>query len=104
MTAAPPYPRAERLDIVDELHGRTVADPYRWLEDPDDPRTRAWSAAQDQIARGHLDALPGRDRFAAALDELMAAGWVGVPSRWRQTRRWKACSPAGTSSGATIRT
>ena len=61
MTAAPAYPQAERLDLVDHLHGRPVADPYRWLEDPDDPRTREWSAAQDALARAHLDALPGRD-------------------------------------------
>ena len=75
MTAAPPYPRTERLDVVDHLHGHAVADPYRWLEDPDDPRTRAWSTAQDQLARGHLDALPGRDRFAASLDALKETGF-----------------------------
>ncbi len=43
----PAYPTAERLDLVKELHGRRVADPYRWLEDPGDPRTVAWSHAQD---------------------------------------------------------
>src|SRR5437763_4269767 len=31
------YPCAPRQDIVEDLHGHTVADPYRWLEDPDDP-------------------------------------------------------------------
>jgi len=98
VTAAPAYPRAERLDLVDELHGLAVADPYRWLEDPDDPRTRAWAAAQDQIARGHLDALPGRDRFAAALDELMAAGWVGVPV-WRAGRRFAMRREPGQEHG-----
>jgi prolyl oligopeptidase len=98
VTAAPAYPRAERLDLVDELHGLAVADPYRWLEDPDDPRTGAWAAAQDQIARGHLDALPGRDRFAAALDELMAAGWVGVPV-WRAGRRFAMRREPGQEHG-----
>jgi prolyl oligopeptidase len=87
VTAAPAYPRAERLDVVDHLHGRDVADPYRWLEDPDDPRTRAWSAAQDELARAHLDALPGRDALAATLHDLIAAGSVGVPV-WRAGRRF----------------
>jgi prolyl oligopeptidase len=87
VTAAAPYPRAERLDLVETLHGHAVADPYRWLEDPADPRTRAWSATQDTIARAHLDALPGRDRFAAALDALMATGFAGVPV-WRAGRRF----------------
>ena len=74
MTAAPAYPPAERLDLVDHLHGRAVADPYRWLEDPDDPRTREWAAAQDALARAHLDALPGREHLAATLGTLTAAG------------------------------
>ena len=56
---SPPYPPAERLDLVETLHGHRVADPYRWLEDADDPRTQAWSAAQDGLARTHLE-LPNR--------------------------------------------
>ena len=105
MTTAPAYPRAERLDLVDHLHGRAVADPYRWLEDPDDPRTREWSTAQDTLARAHLDALPGsgivyaltvsaaldalpgRDRLATTLAALAEAGWVGAPV-WRAGRRF----------------
>ncbi len=44
------YPEAPRLDLVEDLHGHSVADPYRWLEDGDDPRTMAWSEAQDDLA------------------------------------------------------
>jgi prolyl oligopeptidase len=32
--ARPDYPPAERLGLVEQLHGFEVADPYRWLEDP----------------------------------------------------------------------
>jgi prolyl oligopeptidase len=98
VTAAPAYPRAERLDLVDHLHGRPVADPYRWLEDPDDPRTREWSAAQDTLARAHLDALPGRDRLAATLGALTDAGWVGVPV-WRAGRRFASRREPGQEHG-----
>jgi prolyl oligopeptidase len=79
------YPPAERLDLVEELHGHRVADPYRWLEDPTDPRTVAWSAAQDALTREHLEALPGRAAFAADLRTLLAAGSVSVPL-WRAGR------------------
>ncbi len=62
MTAAPAYPPAERLDLVDHLHGRRVADPYRWLEDPDDPRTLGRGRPRRTRWRdSYLDALPGRD-------------------------------------------
>ena len=98
MTTAPAYPRAERLDLVDHLHGRAVADPYRWLEDPDDPRTREWSTAQDALARAHLDALPGRDRLATTLGALAEAGWVGAPV-WRAGRRFATRREPGQEHG-----
>ena len=79
------YPDAERLDLVEDLHGHSVPDPYRWLEDPADPRTVAWSVAQDGLARAHLDRLPGRDRLATHLHDLLSAGSVSVPL-WRAGR------------------
>ena len=78
-------PTAPRLDLVEVLHGREVADPYRWLEDAASPQTRAWSAAQDRLVRAHLDALPGRERLARRLEELLATGTVGTPA-WRGGR------------------
>jgi prolyl oligopeptidase len=79
------YPGAERLDLVEDLHGHPIADPYRWLEDAQDPRTVDWSAAQDTLTRSTLDALPGRERFAESLRALLAAGSVSVPL-WRAGR------------------
>ena len=63
----PDYPPAERLDLVERLHGHEIADPYRWLEDDEDPRTAAWTAAQDALATEHLAALPLRGQFADRL-------------------------------------
>lgn len=79
------YPDAPRLDLVEHLHGHVVPDPYRWLEDPTDPRTEQWSAAQDVLTREQLDALPGRDELAAELTRLLASGSVSVPV-WRAGR------------------
>ncbi|WP_285601067.1 prolyl oligopeptidase family serine peptidase [Kineosporia sp. NBRC 101731] len=76
---------AERLDLVDELHGQPVPDPYRWLEDASDERTQKWSQQQDELfAAGSAD-WPGRERIGARLGELMGAGVAGVPI-WRGRR------------------
>jgi prolyl oligopeptidase len=88
------YPDAERLDLAEEIHGHLVADPYRWLEDRDDPRTRAWCAAQDELfarwqARWRGDG--ACERLRRRLAELADAGSVSVPAwrgeRWFFTRR-----------------
>src|SRR6476661_7531070 len=79
------YPDADRLELVEDLHGHSVADPYRWLEDGDDPRTQEWTEAQDALTAEVLDALPMRAEFAARLEELVHAGAVGVPA-WRGGR------------------
>jgi prolyl oligopeptidase len=82
------YPAAERLDLVEDLHGHRVADPYRWLEDAEDPRTKEWSVAQDELfARQLADVAPARERFRAMLDELERAGIVSAPV-WRGDRRF----------------
>jgi prolyl oligopeptidase len=83
----PAYPAAERLDLVEQLSGHPVADPYRWLEDPADPRTVAWSDAQDELFREQADGWPGREAIRERIRELLSAGVVGVPV-WRGGRRF----------------
>lgn len=79
------YPDAERTDVSDLLHGRRVDDPYRWLEDADDPATVSWTQEQDDLARAWLDALPGRPEAADRMRSLLRAGSVSAPV-WRAGR------------------
>jgi prolyl oligopeptidase len=82
------YPPAERLDLVEELPappGVPVADPYRWLEQADDERTRAWAAAQDDLVASHRAGWTSRAHFAGRVLELLGAGVVGPPV-WRGER------------------
>ncbi len=86
------YPPAERLEVVEALpvgaspqDQQQVADPYRWLEDPRDPRTAAWSAAQDALCAAHRETWPGREHLTHRLGELAAIGSVGPPV-WRGER------------------
>ncbi|HKA98465.1 MAG TPA: prolyl oligopeptidase family serine peptidase [Streptosporangiaceae bacterium] len=79
------YPAARRSDVVEQLAGRRVADPYRWLEDPDSAESRAWLAAQDELAAGYLAALPARAALAERIAGLAATGLVSSPV-WRGER------------------
>ncbi|MGC5010354.1 prolyl oligopeptidase family serine peptidase [Streptosporangium sp. DT93] len=81
------HPPAERRPVVDHLHGHAVPDPYRWLEDPADPETRSWSAAQEELWRAHAEELPGRDLWRSRVAALTGAGSAGTPA-WRGESRF----------------
>lgn len=68
-----PAPSAPRQPVSDTYHGVTVTDPYRWLEDWNDPRVRQWSADQDRYARAYLDALPYRQAIYDRLYQQISA-------------------------------
>jgi prolyl oligopeptidase len=82
-----PYPEAPRLDTVEQVHGRQVADPYRYLEDPEDPRTVEWSAAQDALLAAERAGWPGQDMLRDRLVALLGAGVVSAPA-WRGERQF----------------
>lgn len=84
------YPEAERLDLVEEIHGHQVADPYRWLEDFDEPRTRDWCAQQDELFgkwRARSLDNPAAGRLRRRLAALADVGSVSVPV-WRGERQF----------------
>ncbi|MYS11905.1 S9 family peptidase, partial [Streptomyces sp. SID6041] len=74
-----PYPQAERLDVVEELHGVRVPDPYRWLEEADTAATRRWSAEQEALYAVERAAWPGRERWEAEVAALGAGVRVRTP-------------------------
>jgi prolyl oligopeptidase len=73
-------------DLVEDLHGRRVADPYRWLEDLDSDETRAWVAAQNAVTEAHLDAVEVRGHVREVVASLWDHPRRGVP--FRRDRRW----------------
>jgi len=73
------YPTAKTVDQVDDYHGTKVADPYRWLEEPDSPETKAWVTAQNEITNAWLDTVPERSRIKERLTNLWNYEKFGVP-------------------------
>ncbi len=80
------YPSARRLDLTEDIGGHQVSDPYRWLEDDTGDERGGWLAAQAELFGSYREEeLPGRDRLAAQVRELLSTGYVGTPV-WRGER------------------
>jgi len=79
--AHPSYPAPPTTDQVDDYHGTTVADPYRWLEALEGDSVRAWTSAQNQVSRPFLDALPARGAIERRLTELWNNERRGAPAK-----------------------
>lgn len=77
------YPAAPRLELVEDHFGVKVADPYRWLENDlrTDPAVRDWVSGENALARGYLDALPGREVLRERMEALFSHGRYTVPRK-----------------------
>ena len=63
-------PVAEIRNVPTTLHGSTVNDPYRWMEDSKSAQSLAWLKGQGDAARQLLDRIEGRDALAQRLAQL----------------------------------
>ena len=73
------YPVAPTSNHVDDYNGVKVADPYRALEDPDSPESRAWIEAENKITFDFLKTIPERDGIKKRLTEIWDYERFGVP-------------------------
>jgi prolyl oligopeptidase len=76
----PVYPATPSHDTTEVLHGETIADPYRWLEDGDTPETRDWTDRQNALTQTYLSSVPGRERIRNRLEKLLGIGVLGAPT------------------------
>ncbi|GAB3209442.1 prolyl oligopeptidase family serine peptidase [Marinactinospora endophytica] len=94
MTHAPSRPSAvARRDTVTELlHGHTVADPYRWLEDGHSPECAAWLENQERLFAEAAPTWPHRAAWRRLLRDAAGVGSslspVSSPPLWRRGRRF----------------
>lgn len=79
-------PKTRTVDQVDDFFGTAVPDPYRWLEDTDDPEVVAWLKQQGERSREYLGALRNRAAITAALDRVVRLPHSGLPLH--RGKRW----------------
>jgi len=73
------YPSTRKADQIDDYHGTKVADPYRWLEDPDSEETKAWVEGQNKVTFGYLAEIPVREQIKQRLTQLWNYEKYGIP-------------------------
>lgn len=90
-TTAPKPPETKKVAFTETLHGVTISDPYRWLEDQESPETRKWIDEQNAYTHSIIDRYPGRDDLKKQISSLLRIDTIGSPAhrgdRYFFTRR-----------------
>jgi prolyl oligopeptidase len=73
------YPKAKKVEQVDDYHGTKVADPYRGLEDPDSTDTQTWVEAENKVTFPFLESIPQRKAIQNRLTAMWNYERYGVP-------------------------
>lgn len=77
------YPSTKKVDVVDELHGVRVPDPYRWLETDvrESEEVKQWVEAQIKVTFQYLQNLPAREQIKSRLTRLWNYERYSTPFR-----------------------
>jgi prolyl oligopeptidase len=77
------YPDARREDRAEKMHGVTVVDPYRWLEDDvrKSAEVKAWVEDQNKITNKYLDGIPQRKGIEQQITDLWNYEKYTAPSK-----------------------
>ena len=76
----PPPPPTPVHPVTETIHGVTITDPYRWLEDQNSPETRAWIKEQIAYTNSILTKLPGREAIERRLERFMRVETMSLPA------------------------
>ncbi|HLS35139.1 MAG TPA: prolyl oligopeptidase family serine peptidase [Bacillota bacterium] len=71
--------KARKDDVVENFHGTKVADPYRWLEDPESEETKAWVQSIGEKCRAYFESTTTREEDETRLKELFDYSKLSVP-------------------------
>ncbi|MBK5112439.1 MAG: S9 family peptidase [Candidatus Heimdallarchaeota archaeon] len=73
------YPETERKEVVDTLHGVEIKDPYRWLENYEDPKVKDWLAKQNQLTKEKIEKIPNYNKALEKIKDYLSLGTLSVP-------------------------
>ena len=64
------YPETRKDSTTDNYFGKTIADPYRWLENDTSAETAEWVKAENKVTQNYLAQIPYRDDIKRRLTEI----------------------------------
>lgn len=77
----PEIPATPMIAAEESLHGVTILDPYRWLENGEDENVRNWVKAQESVTDWIIDHAPQKSWLANRFEKLWRYDDESVPSR-----------------------
>jgi len=75
------YPKARKVDVVDNYFGTKVPDPYRWLENDNSEETKKWVEEENKITFAFLQKIPFRPKIGERLKDLYNYPRMSQPVR-----------------------
>ncbi len=75
----PPPPATEAVPVTEDIHGTSITDPYRWLEDAKSPATRAWIGEQMKYTEQYLSQVKVRPAIVSELTKLERVESYSIP-------------------------
>ncbi|UCF35766.1 MAG: S9 family peptidase [Acidobacteriota bacterium] len=76
----PSHPTTRQDNVREIIHGVEIVDPFRWLEDRNNPETGDWIRAQNEYTHQLLDNLPYLGRIQSRYAELSRIDQISVPT------------------------
>ena len=75
------YPETLKDTTSDVYFGTKVEDPYRWLEDDNSAKTKAWVKAQNEFTFALLNKIPFKNKIKKRLEEIWNYEKISAPTK-----------------------
>lgn len=75
------YPKTKKVSQTDTYHGKTVEDPYRWLENDTAAEVKAWVEEQNKVTFDYLSKIPYREKIKNRISEFINYERFSAPSK-----------------------
>lgn len=73
------YPTTKKVDTSTVYFGKTIHDPYRWLENDRSEETAVWVEAQNEVTFGYLQQIPFRDQLKSRMEKVWNYERISAP-------------------------